>query len=964
MLRDPRRTARLTLVVIVLATFCGAASLHAATYYVAQEAANSSDENAGSEDQPWKTLAHACAQAKKGDTVLVKAGVYHETLEPTSDGVTFRVSGDDAVVIARPKGTVIDSASWSLVPGRKSVYQCKAETKGTMVRVDGLALQFEKVQGVKISADPGSGQTFAEPVDRQLEDTDERRWTTLGDGMLLINLGGANPAEHRVELVQDPFTGINLTTEGARVQGFDVIDATTGIALGGQRNVVEDCVVRGADGGAGLRGFANILRRCSLLQCWQGINCGDNPGAQVMEENFIIGTGHPMLQNRPPETDLNSPWGPRCSIRFGNVNFCVLRYNVVADGVWAGWWPDVNCYSTYCYGNVMWRISDRGIYNEYPSNDSRILYNAITHCWDGITFRFCWRTMTMYNYLADNTNTNIGIWAPHVDNPYIFDNVIAKNFMTGAQRYLSFDDNGGARENLPADWPGEGKISPSGRYRLESNIVCNNLYRGQPGECFHKFNGVKFPTLEAYQKATGLDRGSRVDDNARLEDLSLGLYTVRVPESAHPYEAVAVVGNPVLQGIHNDPLPVAGEDAPYFWTQGDADRPRGGEWWGGVFAYTYEWPHFQKPVRRLIRAKDGADPSERLKPGDDPQVWLACEGHPDDNIRKRTPKEGSGFWSPSLPTVPGARITVKFRLQGEKIEPEAPDGGPVVLIRFQSLTGQHVVNKTLLGRTAEGEAIGGGPLVGDFPWRSVETTAEAPETAKRFSVFLGLKPAKGTVCYGGIYIATDPAAAPEAKEPPQETTYEPVKLDAFANRDLDKDTGAPAGAPPGDDFARDYCGLPIIDLSSVKAGQYKAGEIPFEVGRAISLRCFRRPPASLSLSVDNIPIGAKVKSLCFLHAGPFQMGRQEYWRYIVHYADGQRVEVVPVESIGDLDSRQPYFLPDIESMGAAVRIPDEVDGVGYVMRWINPRPDVEVKAVDFRSMDAGQAVLLGITAGR
>ena len=27
-------------------------------------------------------------------------------------------------------------------------------------------------------------------------------------------------------------------------------------------------------------------------------------------------------------------------------------------------------------------------------------------------------------------------------------------------------------------------------------------------------------------------------------------------------------------------------------------------------------------------------------------------------------------------------------------------------------------------------------------------------------------------------------------------------------------------------------------------------------------------------------------------------------------------------------------------------------------------PNVEVKAVDFRSMDAGQAVLLGITAGR
>ncbi len=37
---------------------------------------------------------------------------------------------------------------------------------------------------------------------------------------------------------------------------------------------------------------------------------------------------------------------------------------------------------------------------------------------------------------------------------------------------------------------------------------------------------------------------------------------------------------------------------------------------------------------------------------------------------------------------------------------------------------------------------------------------------------------------------------------------------------------------------------------------------------------------------------------------------------------------------------------------------------GSVLRWINPRPDEPIKAVDFRSMDAGQAVLLAITVGR
>ena len=65
-----------------------------------------------------------------------------------------------------------------------------------------------------------------------------------------------------------------------------------------------------------------------------------------------------------------------------------------------------------------------------------------------------------------------------------------------------------------------------------------------------------------------------------------------------------------------------------------------------------------------------------------------------------------------------------------------------------------------------------------------------------------------------------------------------------------------------------------------------------------------------------------------------------------------------------LECRQRYFLPEVERMDAAARISEEVNDVGYVMRWVNPWPDVEVKTVDFRSMDAGQAVLLGITAGQ
>ncbi|MBI4585311.1 MAG: DUF1565 domain-containing protein [Planctomycetes bacterium] len=303
---------------IVALTACA----QAATYYVAPGAPNASDENPGSEEQPWKTLTHACQTVTAGDTVWVKAGVYRETLEPRRDQVTFQAFADDLVTIALPEGRVISPAAWSKVPDRPKVYQCQADTEGQMVRVDGLALQFEQVQGVQVTTDPGSGQKLHHAVARKFEDTDFRRWTRLDGGILQINLGGEDPARHRVEMGTATFAGIRLTTKEGRVRGFQIEDVEVGISMGGERNIVEDCVVRGADAGASLRGWANILRRCALLRCWQGINTGDCPGAHVMEENFIIGTGHPFLRNRSPQTNLHAPWGP-CSVRYGNVNFCV-----------------------------------------------------------------------------------------------------------------------------------------------------------------------------------------------------------------------------------------------------------------------------------------------------------------------------------------------------------------------------------------------------------------------------------------------------------------------------------------------------------------------------------------------------------------------------------------------------------------------------------------------------------------
>ncbi len=938
----------------------------AGLFYVDPQHAGASDDNAGDEQQPWLTLTHACGVAKSGDTVWVKAGVYHESLHPQHEGGRFFVHGDDRVIIARPQGRIIDPASWTKVAGREHVYQTHADTKNKLVRVNRLALQFEQIHGVRVKVNPGSGQQSQETVARQFEDTDAMRWTRVDDGVMQINLGGAHPRDHQVQVQPANFPGIRLDTKDVYVRGFEIHNATTGLSLGGQRHRAEDCLIIGAETGIGAHGWGHLVRRCTALRCWRGINAGDSPGMHIFEENFILGTGHPSLGTLPPQTDLNHPWGPRCSVRFGNIHFCVLRYNVIAEGIWAGWWPDVNCYGNYFYGNTLWRITDRGVYNEYPANDSRIMFNAITHCRDGITTRFCWNTMTMYNYLAHNDNTAIAMWGPHKDNPFRFNNVVTRNFITDSRVYVSLQDHYGMKAGLPEGWPGSGEMPTQARYRMQSNLMFDNVYQGPPRETFGDFNGSRFETLEAFVTATGLEKDSVVDQGARFEDLSLGIYTVRVPRTARSYEAVAVVGQPMRQGVHNDPLPVAAEDGPYFWMQGYAHAPRGDDWRSSGFGYTYEWPHFHKPVRRLIRAEPGSNPYEELPPDAPPQVYLQCEAHPDENIRSRIPPEGSGFWSPSMPTVPGATITVRFQVAGDKLAPRVDDGGPVVFVQFTSLTGQHVVKQLLLGRRQDGESAGGEPLTGSFDWRRIEAAATAPQSAERFGVFVGLKPSDGMVRYGDIWIQTAPGIAPgDAPDtaPAADEHYQPIDLSAYVNHDLAGDMGAPPGAAPADEFWRDYCDLPVIDLSGAKSGRHHAGPIPFDIDRAVCLRNHRRPPPTLPLAVHGIKVQQKVDSLYFLHAGPLQMGGQEYHRYVIHYADGRAAEVVPVNDPAMLTYKQPYFLTDADHVEAAADHGRPVAGLGSVFRWSNPRPTEPVVSIDIHSMDAGQVVLLAVTGG-
>ena len=75
------------------------------TYYVAQNHPSASDKASGTIIAPFKTLAQAAEVAQPGDTVIVREGVYRETLKPKNSGtpearITFKAMEGENVVIS------------------------------------------------------------------------------------------------------------------------------------------------------------------------------------------------------------------------------------------------------------------------------------------------------------------------------------------------------------------------------------------------------------------------------------------------------------------------------------------------------------------------------------------------------------------------------------------------------------------------------------------------------------------------------------------------------------------------------------------------------------------------------------------------------------------------------------------------------------------------------------------------
>jgi len=90
----------------ILVVCLAASPVWGATFYVDQSHPSASDTNVGSEDRPWKTINKAATSTSVvgGDTVIVKAGIYRESVSVSRSGsagspITFKAKPGDRVVI-------------------------------------------------------------------------------------------------------------------------------------------------------------------------------------------------------------------------------------------------------------------------------------------------------------------------------------------------------------------------------------------------------------------------------------------------------------------------------------------------------------------------------------------------------------------------------------------------------------------------------------------------------------------------------------------------------------------------------------------------------------------------------------------------------------------------------------------------------------------------------------------------
>ena len=355
-LRSPRAGSPLLTVTLTVAllTFGAPGTVHAAAYHVAQRHPQASDDNPGTAEAPFKTMARgAVAAVQPGDTIIVDTGVYREHVAPTRGG-----AGPDALItyMARPgarvtiRGSDVWQPTWRKVAtggrtGGAVVWQADldpalfAQSRALFEPMDKPFNPF--VVGNSYSApvsstrnvlvrpvedgkpcQPTRGQIFVDgrPL-RQMASLDDLQGMTDvffvardGKSMYVRLRGDAPPTDKFIEITvrEQIFAPLTRNLPHIRVAGFTMEHAanaspfpqTGAVSVRAGRSwIIEDNVIR----------YANTIGLDIGEEGWGGLNGGMKPK---------------VWQDTPREDMPHGPWS--------GASGHIVRRNIITDNGQAG----------------------------------------------------------------------------------------------------------------------------------------------------------------------------------------------------------------------------------------------------------------------------------------------------------------------------------------------------------------------------------------------------------------------------------------------------------------------------------------------------------------------------------------------------------------------------------------------------------------------------------------------------
>ena len=223
----------------------------------------------------------------------------------------------------------------------------------------------------------------------------------------------------------------------------------------------------------------------------------------------------------------------------------------------------------------------------------------------------------------------------------------------------------------------------------------------------------------------------------------------------------------------------------------------------------------------------------------------------------------------------------------------------------------------------------------------------APKGARWFKLGFGMRNSGGWAAFSDVDIKTRPGVPDkEVKRVlpinAAQFTWTPCDLAALLNR------------PLADEVAGDGKGGwsdqgPTMDLRGLHAGDYTCNGVAFHVpeGNACFIMKSKWRPS------ENLPNGGKVELrgkadvLAFLHSGAWLATNIQHATYVIHYADGGKVEIPVVAGKNILDWALPGgrandvpYDPALGLLLPAISVPSPqfVHVTVWMTLWKNPRP--------------------------